>query len=220
MNVNLYMFGCLKNRYEQYPQDSTQPIFLQMVKRHREKRQFFISRQGNMMFYAYIHPLPPRRFLFWKRRRFCGFGMQVNGMALNDLPAVIREFESAINMAATSGRILMYDENGQIGPDTRSIYLDQEEVINLLGHLSKNGHLERSIFEIPELPYDMAPDSITYFTDKDPFDHIVKVSTNYGFTIIDLVAKEEENKQNAKHFQELLELSKHTPDIHAQDKKH
>lgn len=206
MNVSLYILSSLKGTYEQYPNDVTRTTFRQIASLLKSEEQFFIAREGNILYYAYIKKIAPRKTLFGRRERFWGFGMQINGVALKDIAAVIREFRNAMTYVAMSGILLEYDENAEIVPLVNSLVKNQKEVTEVLKYLADNAHLENSIFALPQIEYGSSINSVLHCTDKENFEDIAEKSLHQHITTIDFVVDKERNLKNDIRFKELLRI--------------
>lgn len=60
MKPIVYFFGTLSNVFASYPQDHTKPFFSNFVKKARLISQIVIHREGNLLYYGYVHQISDR----------------------------------------------------------------------------------------------------------------------------------------------------------------
>lgn len=177
MNVTVYLFGEFLGGYMQYPDDYTSKIFQNFQVNAKMTTQIAIHRDGNLMYYGYIRKL--------EKDRYIGFCVVLNGLLLVRIAGLFTLFENIISNLVTKGRLIHFDEQGEIVTRVEKLYMNREE-ISLLAESLRGGfnRFENSVVSLPAISYGTVKDSVKNFVVEDDLNEIIKSTYTNGYTYI------------------------------------
>ena len=177
MNVTVYLFGEFLGGYMQYPDDYTSKIFQNFQANAKMTTQIAIHRDGNLMYYGYIRKL--------EKDRYIGFCVVLNGLLLVRIDGLFTLFENIISNLVTKGRLIHFDEQGEIVTRVEKLYMNREE-ISLLAESLRGGfnRFENSVVSLPAISYGTVKDSFKNFVVEDDLNEIIKSTYTNGYTYI------------------------------------
>lgn len=177
MNVTVYLFGEFLGGYVQYPDDYTSKIFQNFQSNAKMTTQIAIHRDGNLMYYGYIRKL--------EKERYIGFCVVLNGLLLARIDGLFSLFENTISNLVTKGRLIHFDEQGEIVTRVEKLYINREE-ISLLAESLRAGfnRFENSVVSLPAISYGTVKDSVKNFVVEDDLNEIIKSTYTNGYTYI------------------------------------
>lgn len=177
MNVTVYLFGEFLGGYMQYPDDYTSKIFQNFQANAKMTTQIAIHRDGNLMYYGYIRKL--------EKDRYIGFCVVLNGLLLVRIDGLFTLFENIISNLVTKGRLIHFDEQGEIVTRVEKLYMNREE-ISLLAESLRGGfnRFENSVVSLPAISYGTVKDSVKNFVVEDDLNEIIKSTYTNGYTYI------------------------------------
>lgn len=177
MNVTVYLFGEFLGGYMQYPDDYTSKIFQNFQVNAKMTTQIAIHRDGNLMYYGYIRKL--------EKDRYIGFCVVLNGLLLVRIDGLFTLFENIISNLVTKGRLIHFDEQGEIVTRVEKLYMNREE-ISLLAESLRGGfnRFENSVVSLPAISYGTVKDSVKNFVVEDDLNEIIKSTYTNGYTYI------------------------------------
>lgn len=178
MNCSAYLFGGLGAGYTQYPDDYTKNIFLNVVQNATAPSQIFIHREEDLMFYGYVRRLD-------SRAQYIGFCILLNGLMLTDITRLFSIFESTIDNLVVRGKILQFDDNGNIISKVDSLLRERDETNLTIERLCfEFSKLEDISQKLPALNYSIPSGSIKKHSISDKQRQIVESSYTYPYTFI------------------------------------
>lgn len=144
MNNTTYIFGNFWKTYTQFPDDYTSRIFTTFAMIASKKSQMVIHRDGDLMYYSYIHTLTGGN------NQYLGFCILLNGALVKDMHALFTLFEDNLKAIILSDKnLLVYDSYG-LRPATASLADHMEMLMKISRDLS-NSFADRNI-ELDVLP--------------------------------------------------------------------
>lgn len=120
MNHSAYIFGNFELGYSQYPDDYTKSILQDPLFLPKAKTQIAIHKDGNLIYYAYYRTL--------NKGKYIGLALVFNSVFFRDIKKLFNLFEDAITGMAVSGKIIEFDDSGELKPIATKLYLDKTEV--------------------------------------------------------------------------------------------
>lgn len=177
MNASVYLFGEFNNGYSQYPDDYSSSIFQKFSANAKSTTQIAIHRDGNLVYYGYIRKLQQDRYL--------GLCVVLNGLILKRIDGLFSLFENTISNLVTNGKLIHFNEQGDLVTSVEKLYLNREE-IDLLTESLRAGFKRFEAFSapLPAVSYGTSKDSFKDFVVDDDQDEIIKSSYTNGFTYI------------------------------------
>lgn len=177
MNASVYLFGEFNSGYSQYPDDYASSIFQKFSANAKSTTQIAIHRDGNLVYYGYIRKLQQDRYL--------GLCVVLNGLILKRIDGLFSLFENTISSLVTNGKLIHFDEQGDLVTSVEKLYLNREE-IDLLTESLRAGfnRFESYTAPLPAVSYGTSKDSCKDFVVDDDQDEIVKSSYTNGYTYI------------------------------------
>lgn len=177
MNVSVYLFGEFNSGYSQYPDDYTSSIFQKFSANVKSTTQIAIHRDGNLMYYAYI-----RKF---QQDRYIGLCVVLNGLMLVRIDGLFSLFENTIFNLVTNGKLVHFNEQGDLVTSVEKLYLNREEIELLTESLrAVFNRFEHYSTSLPAVSYGTSKDSCKDFVAADDQNEIIKSSYTYGYTYI------------------------------------
>lgn len=94
-------------------------------------------------------------------------------------------FENIISNLVTKGRLIHFDEQGEIVTRVEKLYMNREE-ISLLAESLRGGfnRFENSVVSLPAISYGTVKDSVKNFVVEDDLNEIIKSTYTNGYTYI------------------------------------
>lgn len=177
MNATVYLFGEFNSGYTQYPDDYTSVIFRKFYKNAKSITQTVIHREGNLMYYGYIRKL--------EQERYIGFCIVLNGLLLTRIDGLFSLFENTISGLVTKGRLIHFNEQGDVVTKVGNLYMCKEE-IDLLNESLRVGfnRFEGNIMSLPAVSFGTSKDTVKDFVVDDDLEDIIKSSYTNGYTFI------------------------------------
>lgn len=177
MNASVYLFGKFNSAYSQYPDDYASSIFQKFSANAKSTTQIAIHRDGNLVYYGYIRKLQQDRSL--------GLCVVLNGLMLKRIDGLFSLFENTISNLATNGKLIHFNEQGDLVTSVEKLYLNREE-IDLLTESLRAGFTRFEAFSapLPAVSYGTSKDSFKDFVVDDDQDEIIKSSYTNGYTYI------------------------------------
>lgn len=177
MNVSVYLFGEFNSGYSQYPDDYASSIFHKFSANAKSTTQIAIHRDGNLVYYGYIRKLQQDNLL--------GFCVVLNGLMLRRIDGLFSLFENTISNLVTNGKLIHFNEQGDLVTSVEKLYLNRDE-IDLLTESLRAGFKRFETFSapLPAVSYGTSKDSFKDFVVDDDQDEIIKSSHTNGYTYI------------------------------------
>lgn len=177
MNASVYLFGEFNSGYSQYPDDYASSIFQKFSANAKSTTQIAIHRDGNLVYYGYIRKL--------QQERYIGLCVVLNGLILKRIDGLFSLFENTISNLVTNGKLIHFNEQGDLVASVEKLYLNREE-IDLLTESLRAGFKRFEAFSapLPAVSYGTSKDSFKDFVVDDDQDEIVKSSYTNGYTYI------------------------------------
>ena len=177
MNASVYLFGEFNSGYSQYPNDYASSIFQKFSANAKSTTQIAIHRDGNLVYYGYIRKL--------QQERYIGFCVVLNGLILKRIDGLFSLFENTISNLVTNGKLIHFNEQGDLVTSVEKLYLNREE-IDLLTESLRAGFKRFEAFSapLPAVSYGTSKDSFKDFVVDDDQDEIIKSSYTNGYTYI------------------------------------
>lgn len=177
MNASVYLFGEFNSGYSQYPDDYASSIFQKFSANAKSTTQIAIHRDGNLVYYGYIRKL--------QQERYIGLCVVLNGLILKRIDGLFSLFENTISNLVTNGKLIYFNEQGDLVASVEKLYLNREE-IDLLTESLRAGFKRFEAFSapLPAVSYGTSKDSFKDFVVDDDQDEIVKSSYTNGYTYI------------------------------------
>lgn len=177
MNASVYLFGEFNSGYSQYPDDYASSIFQKFSANAKSTTQIAIHRDGNLVYYGYIRKL--------QQERYIGFCVVLNGLILKRIDGLFSLFENTISNLVTNGKLIHFNEQGDLVTSVEKLYLNREE-IDLLTESLRAGFKRFEAFSaaLPAVSYGTSKDSFKDFVVDDDQDEIIKSSYTNGYTYI------------------------------------
>lgn len=177
MNASVYLFGEFNSGYSQYPDDYASSIFQKFSANAKSTTQIAIHRDGNLVYYGYIRKL--------QQDRYIGLCVVLNGLILKRIDGLFSLFENTISNLVTNGKLIHFNEHGDLVSCVEKLYLNREE-IDLLTESLRSGfkRFEAYSAPLPSVSYGTSKDSCKDFVVDDEQEGIVKSSYTNGYTYI------------------------------------
>lgn len=177
MNASVYLFGEFNSGYSQYPNDYASSIFQKFSANAKSTTQIAIHRDGNLMYYGYIRKL--------QQERHIGLCVVLNGIILKRIDGLFSLFENIISNLVTNGRLIHFNEQGELVTSVEKLYLNKEE-IELLTETLRAGfnRFESCSASLPAVSYGTSKESCRNFVVDDDCDEIFNSSYTNGYTYI------------------------------------
>ena len=177
MNASVYLFGEFNSGYSQYPDDYASSIFQKFSANAKSTTQIAIHRDDNLVYYGYIRKL--------QQERYIGFCVVLNGLILKRIDGLFSLFENTISNLVTNGKLIHFNEQGDLVTSVEKLYLNREE-IDLLTESLRAGFKRFEAFSapLPAVSYGTSKDSFKDFVVDDDQDEIIKSSYTNGYTYI------------------------------------
>lgn len=177
MNASVYLFGEFNSGYSQYPDDYASSIFQKFFANAKSTTQIAIHRDGNLVYYGYIRKLQQDRYL--------GLCVVLNGLILKRIDGLFSLFENTISNLVTNGKLINFNEQGDLVTSVEKLYLNREE-IDILTESLRAGFIRFEAFSapLPAVSYGTSKDSFKDFVVDDDQDEIIKSSYTNGYTYI------------------------------------
>lgn len=179
MNSTIYLFGKFKNGYNQYPLDDTRRIFEMFYGCSSSNTQIIIHREDSLMYYGYIRKLDDGL------GSYMGMCLLVNGVMINDIVSLFPIFENAISSMVVRGKILEFNDNGDIVTSISALYAQKEEIAYIEKILRGDfDQFDDKCRLLPPVSYGSSNIETKHFSINDDASEIVRCSSIYGYTII------------------------------------
>lgn len=177
MNASVYIFGKFNNGYSQYPDDYTSAIFRNFSTNAKSTTQIVIHRDGNLVYYGYIRKL--------QKDKHIGLCVVLNGLILKRIDSLFSLFENVISNLVTNGKLIHFNEEGELVTSVEELYLDREE-IDLLTESLRAGfnRFEAFCTQLPAVNFSVSKDSFKDFVVDDEQDEIIKSSYTNSYTYV------------------------------------
>lgn len=177
MNASVYLFGEFNSGFSQYPDDYASSIFQKFSANAKSTTQIAIHRDGNLVYYGYIRKL--------QQDRYIGLCVVLNGLILKRIDGLFSLFENTISNLVTNGKLIHFNEQGDLVTSVEKLYLNREE-IDLLTESLRAGFKRFEAFSapLPAVSYGTSKDSFKDFVVDDDQDEIIKSSYTNGYTYI------------------------------------
>lgn len=177
MNASVYIFGEFNSGYSQYPDDYSSNIFQIFSSNAKSTTQIAIHRDGNLVYYGYIRKL--------QQNCYIGLCVVLNGLAIERIDRLFPLFENTISYLVTNGKLVHFNEQGELVSNVEKLYLNREEIELLTESLRAgfNG-LEQYCVPLPPVSYGTSKDSKKDFIVDDEPNEIFKSTHTNGYTYI------------------------------------
>ena len=177
MNASVYLFGEFNSGYSQYPDDYASSIFQKFSANAKSTTQIAIHRDGNLVYYGYIRKL--------QQGRYIGLCVVLNGLILKRIDGLFSLFDNTISNLVTNGKLIHFNEQGDLVTCVEKLYLNQEE-IDLLTESLRAGfkRFEAYSATLPAVSYGTSKDSCKDFVVDDEQEKIIKPSYTNGYTYV------------------------------------
>lgn len=177
MNASVYLFGNFNGGYSQYPDDYTSSIFQKFSANAKSTTQIAIHRDGNLVYYGYIRKL--------QQDRYIGLCVVLNGLILKRIDGLFSLFENTISNLVTNGKLINFNEQGNLTTNVEKLYLSREE-IDLLTESLRISFKRIEVYSapLPAVSYGTSKDSYKDFVVDDDQEEIIKSSYTNGYTYI------------------------------------
>lgn len=177
MNASVYLFGEFNSGYSQYPDDYASSIFQKFSANAKSTTQIAIHRDGNLVYYGYIRKL--------QQDRYIGLCVVLNGLILKRIDGLFSLFENTISNLVTNGKLIHFNEQGDLVTCVEKLYLNREE-IDLLTESLRAGfkRFEAYSAPLPAVSYGTSKDSCKDFVVDDEQEEIIKSSYTNGYTYV------------------------------------
>lgn len=177
MNVSVYLFGQLGDKYTQYPTDYTQSYFQEFERSVKAKTAIGIRCNGDLMLYQYIRRLPDGSSA---RGEYIGITVVYNGVMLKDLKPLFQIYEDTITNLVVSGKILQFTDSGDIVSTVGKLYQASSEFARISEYLSAQLNAQSALFEkLPPKNYAINEEQSKSFSVQDDMADIIEATRNY-----------------------------------------
>lgn len=164
MNCSVYFFGELGQGYTQSPDDDTRNLLETFfVKGQKGSRLSFVH-EGRLAYYGYTRPLKARDSYF-------GICCVFNDVFCNDYKSLFSLFEETITYLVVEGKVLEFDESGDVVPAVGWLYQASAEINRASERiLTQLQRMEGAFVKLPPVNYATASAATrTYALDDSPW---------------------------------------------------
>ncbi len=177
MNITVYLFGEFSEGYNQYLEDNSSDIFQKITSQAKSKSQVVIHRDGNLMYYVYLRKL--------ENAKYIGLCVVVNGLYISDIDRLFSLFEKTILNIVTKGKILRFNEKGDIVSCVSKLYLSKNEIDSITDEL-RDGFEQLNPYskKLPPVNFAVGNDSVASFSKNGDLDKIISSSYSNAYTYI------------------------------------
>lgn len=178
VNNTIYIFGNLNNGYTQYPDNYASEIYQRFFSMANGKSQIVIHRNNDLMYYGYIRKLD-------QTSQYIGFCVLLNGVIYKNPSALFPIFENAVADLVAIGRIISFNEEGEIVAQVNNLSTEEEEIERISGLIRNSiGDLASQTQPLPPVDYALAIDERKVFSIGDNSDLILEATYKYAYTSI------------------------------------
>lgn len=182
MNCSVYIYGCFREGYSQFPENSTAQLLQKEAKLAIHKTQIITHREGNLMYYNYIRRLSGDKANF---PQFIGFCILANGVIFNDIKKLFSIFESTFEKVAYGNEIIGIDDTGQMIPMCSSLLSNRirtQETQNYLCEQLKG--IENDCEKLPSISYSIVNTTVHNCTFTSTNAELVDCCSRFPYVII------------------------------------
>ncbi|MBQ3605188.1 MAG: hypothetical protein II990_02925 [Muribaculaceae bacterium] len=178
MNLSLYSFGCFSDGYTQFPGDE----YIAAIIKHIVANSSSVSRLGtyrkrNLMYYVYIRHLD-------NDNHYIGFCVQLNSTAISNVKSLFPLFEGIVEQMVESGKIIMFDERGDIVSNTTQLYEWTDYIESVFDKIRQSLQSQHTL-PLPTEDYAANDNQITRLSSNESKQNITQATTNSGYVIIE-----------------------------------
>jgi len=176
MTGAVYVFGSLGCGYTQYPDDYAKEIYQNFYDKTTANSQIIIHRDNNLIYYGYIRKLDTDS-------QYIGFCILLNGIMFSQIGKLFAIFEHAVADLVNRGKILRFNDKGDIVSDLDNLSEKQPEVERITSVICNDfSELENRI--LPPVNFGIANNETKNFSIIDKNNDIVEASAKYGYTCV------------------------------------
>lgn len=180
MNRTFYIFGDFGEDYIQYPFDGTEVTFRRVATLSSRRKQCFVRRDGERMYYGFM------RRLEGGSGQFVGVCLLEHGVMMRDVRPLMRLLEDSIENMAIADRLIGLDEGGNYVAHVTQLVEDRDEVErvrSVFGQRVDNiSYLWRSL---PQVNFGTSVDDIRSMALSVDPEEIAKACCNNGYLLLD-----------------------------------
>lgn len=183
MNSSIFIFGSFSYGYTQFPGDEyIATITNTVVANSSSISRLATYRDANLMYYIYLRYLD-------NDKDYIGFCVQLNSTSISDIkPSLFNLFEKIIEEIVLAGKIIKFDEYGNIVSNTIYLYNLNDEIEPIFNKIRKELALLNTT-SLPPINYGLERDKISLFLflNEDNSKKITKATLEGGYVIIDKI---------------------------------
>lgn len=177
MNFNTYIFGVLAEGFTQYPNDYADSVFNSFIEKSTVPTQIVTYRTNNILYYGYVRKLSDTQSI--------GFCIVVNDVIFKNVNVLFPIFEKAVVQLAENGKILQYNDDGDIEPVIPQFTLEKEEAEMTLGQIRDDiDLLENKCKKLPTLDVSISNYEVRTFNLSNKVRTIDESIAKNGYTVI------------------------------------
>lgn len=179
MNLSLYIFGSFTDGYTQFPGDEYIAVIIKHIAANSSSvSQLGTYRKGNLMYYVYLRYLD-------NGNDYVGLCVQLNSAAISNVKsALFPMFEDAVEKMVVSGKIIMFDDNGDIISNTTQLY-EWNDYVEIIFDKIRQELQSQHTLTLPPENYAADDNHITRLSSNDGKQKITQATTNSGYVIIE-----------------------------------
>lgn len=121
MNCSIYFFGELGQGYTQSPDDGTRNLLETFFAKGQKGSRLSFVHEGKLAYYGYTRPLKAQGTYF-------GICCVFNDVFCDDYKSLFSLFEEAITYLVVEGKVLGFDESGDVVPVVERLYQASAEI--------------------------------------------------------------------------------------------
>lgn len=178
MNGSVYIFGKLTSGYTQYPDDNKKTIFKKVADSIYSKAMIAIRRDGNLVYYIYSRKISDSQ----GEPQYIGLSLELNDVYCDDLSALFSLFDDSITKVVLTGKIVEFDDSGEIVAKTSSLYHEQAEVARISKDLlyAVESLPSMTFKKLPPINYSIGINEETNLTNNSFANEVANALKNYN----------------------------------------
>ena len=178
MNGSVYIFGKLTSGYTQYPDDNKKTIFKKVADSIYSKAMIAIRRDGNLVYYIYSRKISDSQ----GEPQYIGLSLELNDIYCDDLLALFSLFDDSITKVVLTGKIVEFDDSGEIVAKTSSLYHEQAEVARISKDLlyAVESLPSMTFKKLPPINYSIGINEETNLTNNSFANEVANALKNYN----------------------------------------
>ncbi len=147
MNCSIYFFGELGHGYTQSPDDSTRELLETFFAKGQKGSRLSFAHKGELAYYGYTRPLEEKGTYF-------GICCVFNDVFCDDYKSLFSMFEETITYLVIEGKVIAFDESGDIVPMISQLYQASAEINQASERIqSQLQRMECAFVKLPPVNY-------------------------------------------------------------------